>query len=96
MVVGAQRKDLGAQLAGGFSWAFGAGFGLGEQPQLARAQQGGHLVDRGGGVAVAVGDLRGGQVVDEVGAQGLVAALLAAVGLEEVGCAWSQPVSVSF
>jgi hypothetical protein len=68
VVGGAQPQDLGAQLAGGFSGAFGAGFGVGEQPQLARAQQGGHLVDRRGGVAVVVGDLRGGQAVDEVGA----------------------------
>jgi hypothetical protein len=51
-------------------------------------------MDGGGGVAVAVGHLRGGQIVDEVGAQGLVAALLAAGRLEGSMLRRSQWVSV--
>ena len=46
----------------------------GEQGDLPGAQQGGHLVHRGGSTE-PVGDLGGGGLVDEVGAQGLVAAL---------------------
>src|SRR4029450_2893782 len=94
VVLGAQPQDLGAQLPGGLARSLRSGLGLGKWGQLAGAQQGGHLMDGGGGVAVAVGHLRGGQVVDEVGAQSLVAALLAAGRLEEVCCARSQWVSV--
>ena len=54
-------------------------FGPGRVPanrvSPALAQQAGHLVDAGGGVAEPVGDLGGGHLVQEVGAQRLVPAL---------------------
>ena len=71
----AQLQHPGPQLAGGLARAFGAGPGLGEQVQPALAQQRGHLVDAGGGVAEPVGDLGGGHLLGEVGAQRLIPAL---------------------
>ena len=80
----AQLQHPGPQLAGGLARAFRAGPGLGEQVQPALAQQGGHLVDAGGGVAEPVGDLGGGHLVGEVGAQRLIPALRRARRLGEV------------
>ena len=72
---GAQFQHSLAELAGGLARAFRAGPGPGEQGQPALAQQAGHLVDAGGGVAEPVGDLGGGHLVQEIGAQRLVPAL---------------------
>ena len=72
---GAQLQHPLAELAGGLARAFRAGPCLGEQVQPALAQQAGHLVDAGGGVAEPVGDLGGGHLVEEVGAQRLIPAL---------------------
>ena len=81
---GAQRQHPGPQLAGGLARPFRARTGIGEQAHLPAAQQRGHLVHAGGGVAEPVGDLGGGHVVDEVGAQRLIPALGRAGGGEEV------------
>ena len=80
---GAQHQHPLAQFPGGLAGSLRSGLGLGEQAQLPRPQQRGHLVHRRGGVAELVGHLRGGQLVHEVGAQRLVAALRRAAGLEE-------------
>jgi hypothetical protein len=95
VVLGTQPQDLGAQLAGGFAWSLRAWLAVGEQPQLARAQQGGHLVNRRGGVAEPVGDLGGGQVLHEVGPQRLIPPLGDQGRLEEVFRSLPQPVSMS-
>ena len=80
---GAQHQHPLAQRPGGLAGSLRSGLGLGEQAQLAPAQQGGHLVDRGGGVAELVGHLRRRHLLHEVGAQRLVAALRRAAGLEK-------------
>ena len=59
-----QLQRPGAQLAGGLARALGAGPGLGEQVQPSFAQQRGHLVDAGGGVAEPVGGLGGGHLLE--------------------------------
>src|SRR6266498_2564831 len=64
--------------------ALGAGPGLGEQLQLPAAEQGRHLVHAGGGVAEPVGDLGGRHLLDEVGAQCLVAAARRSLRIGEV------------
>ena len=79
-----QGQHLVADLAGGFVRPFRARLGLGEGVELAGAQQGGHLMHRGGGVAEAVGYLGGAGLLDEVGAQRLVAALSRTAGRGEV------------
>ena len=79
-----QLQHPGAQRPGGLARSFRAWPGLGEQGQPALAQQRGHLVDGGGGVAEPVGDLGGGQLVEEVGAQRLIPALRRAGRLGEV------------
>ena len=83
-VLGAQRQYFVADLAGGFARPFRARLGLGEGVEFAGAQQGGHLMHRGGGVAEPVGHLGGGGLLHEVGAQRLVAALSRAAGRGEV------------
>src|SRR6266568_1617859 len=55
------------------------------------AAQGRHLVHAGGGVPEGVGDLRGGQLVDEVGAHGLVPALGGAGRVGEEACPCPHP-----
>ena len=80
----AQLQRPGPQLAGGLARALGAGPGLGEQVQPSFAQQGGHLVDAGGGVAEPVGGLGGGHPLGEVGAQRLIPALRRAGRCREV------------
>ena len=72
---GTQLQYPLTELAGGLARAFRAGPGPGEQGEPALAQQAGHLVDAGGGVAEPVGGLGGGHLVQEVGAQCLVPAL---------------------
>ena len=89
-VLGPQRQHPVADLAGGFARSFRARLGLGEGVELAGAQQGGHLMHRGGGVAEPVGHLGGGGLVDEVGAQRLVAALPRTAGRGEVLRPWPQ------
>ena len=79
-----QCKHLLPHRGGGLARALRAGLGLGERRELAGAQQGGHLMHRSGGVAVPVGDLGGSGVLDEIGAQRLVAALARAAGLGEL------------
>ena len=79
-----QRQHLVADLAGGFVRPFRARLGLAEGIEFAGAQQGGHLMHRGGGVAEPVGHLGGGGLVDEVGPQRLVAALPRTAGRGEV------------
>ncbi len=81
---GPQGERHGPQLPGGLARPFRAGPGIGEQAHLPAAQQRGHLVHAGGGVAEPVSDLGGGHVVDEVGAQRLVPALGRAGRVEEV------------
>jgi hypothetical protein len=89
-VLGPQRQYRVADLAGGFVRSFRARLGLGEGVELAGAQQGGHLMHRGGGVPEPVGHLGGGGLVDEVGPQRLVAALPGTARRGEVLRAWPQ------
>ena len=56
---GPQRQHLVADLAGGFVRPFRARLGLAEGIEFAGAQQGGHLMHRGGGEEL-VGHLGGG------------------------------------
>ena len=88
----AQLQHPGAELAGGLAGAFRARPGLGEQVQPALAQQRGHLVDAGGGVPEPVGDLGGGHLIEEVGAQRFIPALRGAGGIGEVFRACSHQV----
>ena len=88
--LGPQRQHLVADRAGGFAGAFRARLGLGERIELAGAQQGSHLMHRGGGVAESVGHLGGAGLLGEVGAQRLVAALSRTAWRGEVLRPWPQ------
>ena len=78
---GAQRQHPGPERAGGLARPFRAGLGLGEEVELAGAQQGGHLMHAWRWSSrTGRRPRRRTASLDEVGAQRLVAALAAPAG----------------